>query len=120
MIRRSIAPAVAALFWCVPAVADPPPAERARIDRLLRAVGSRQDLKFIRNGKEYSAAQAAEFLQGKLQWNLEKVTTVQDFIDRIGTRSSASGDIYRVRLADGRTIPSAEFLRQELARVEGR
>jgi hypothetical protein len=75
---------------------------------------------FLRNGREYSCAQAADFLQGKLKWQLDRIATVQDFIDRIGARSSTSGEIYRVRLADGRVIPSADFLRAELARLERR
>ena len=100
--------------------AEPSERERARIERLLDAVAKRQDIKFIRNGKDYSAAQAADFLRGKLNWNAEKVGTVQDFIERIGTRSTTSGDPYRVRLADGRVLTSADFLRQELRRLEKR
>jgi hypothetical protein len=74
----------------------------------------------VRNGKDYSGAQAAEFLRGKLQWRIDEVATVQDFIAKVGTRSTTSGDIYRVRLADGRLLTSADFLRQELRRIEAR
>jgi hypothetical protein len=119
-MRRRCAAIAAALFGCGVALADPSAAERARIDKLLRAFGSRRDVKFVRNGKEYTAAQAAEFMNGKLQWHLERVATVQDFIAVVGTRSSVSGDVYRIRLADGRTVPCADFLREELARIEGR
>ncbi|MEO7851057.1 MAG: DUF5329 family protein [Rubrivivax sp.] len=102
------------------AVAHPDAQERARIDRLIQAVGKRSDIKFIRNGSEHDSVEAAEFLQGKLKWRISKVTTVQDFIDQIGTRSTTSGEIYQVQLADGKKMPSAEFLRQELARIEQR
>ena len=98
--------------------AEPTPAERARIDRLIDAVAQHKDIVFVRNGKDYSAAQAADFLRGKLQWNLDKVATAKDFIDQIGTRSTTSGDVYRVRFTDGRTLTSAEFLAQELRRIE--
>lgn len=120
MRRRAGLVLLGALLARAAAHADPSPTERARIDRLIRAIGQRKDAKFIRNGKEYTCAQAAEFLQGKLSWRIEKVATVQDFIEQVGTRSTTSGEIYRVRLADGRTISSAEFLRQELARLEAR
>ena len=120
MKRRDGLLLASALGWSAATLADPTAAERARIDRLIRAVGQRKDAKFIRNGKEYTCAQAAEFLQGKLTWRIEKVSTVQDFIDQVGSRSATSGEVYRVRLADGRIIPSAEFLRQELARLEAR
>ena len=101
-------------------VADPSAAEQARIDKLIMAVGQRADIKFVRNGKEYSCTQAADFLRGKFKWRIEKVATVQDFIEQVGTRSTSSGDIYLVRLGDGRTLPSAEFLTQELRRIEKR
>jgi hypothetical protein len=98
--------------------AEPPPAEMARINQLIDAVAKRSDLRFIRNGKEYSAAQAADFLRGKLKWRIERVSTMQDFIVEVGTRSVTSGEPYLVRLGDGRTLPSAEFLKQELRRLE--
>jgi len=105
--------------WCTaPAWAEPPAAEAARIDKLILAVAHRGDIRFLRNGKEYDCRQAAEFLRGKLKWRMEKVATVQDFIEQIGTRSTTTGEVYQVKLADGRTLPSAEFLRQELRRIE--
>ena len=36
----------------------------------------------------------------------------------IASKSSTSGQLYKVRLADGREVPSADFLRAELARIE--
>ena len=93
-------------------------AERARINRLIDAVGQRKDIRFVRNGKEYTGTQAADFLRGKLQWNLEKVHTMKDFIAVVGTGSTTSGQIYEVRLDDGRTLPSADFLAHELRRIE--
>lgn len=98
--------------------AEPPPAEMSRINRLIDAVAQHGDLKFIRNGKEYTAAQAADFLRGKLKWRIEKVNSMQDFMVEVGTRSTTSGEVYQVRLGDGRTMPSAEFLAQELRRIE--
>ena len=97
--------------------AEPNAAESARIDQLIAAVGKRTDIRFVRNGKEYGCEQAAEFLRGKLKWRLDKVATVKDFIDHVGTRSTTSGDVYHIKLADGRTLTSAEFRRQELQRL---
>ena len=93
-------------------------AERARINRLIDAVGQRKDVRFVRNGKEYTAEQAADFLRGKLQWNLEKVHSMKDFIAVVGTGSTTSGQAYQMKMADGRMLPSAEFLAQELQRIE--
>lgn len=98
--------------------AEPSAAEMERINRLIDAVAQRADLKFVRNGKEYTAAQAGDFLRGKLKWRIEKVSTIHDFIVEVGTRSTTSGEAYLVRLGDGRTLPSAQFLTQELRRLE--
>jgi hypothetical protein len=120
-MKRRLALAVFGTLLCSGAVAaNPSAAEAARIDKLIAAVGKRDDIKFIRNGSEYNCNQAADFLRGKLKWRIDKVVTVQDFIDQIGTRSTTSGEIYQVQLPDGKKMPSAEFLRQELARIEQR
>ncbi len=118
MRRREGLTLIGAWLMCAAALAKPDAREQARIDRLIQAVGKRTDIAFIRNGTAYDSAQAAEFLDGKLKWRIGKVTTVQDFIEQIGTRSTSSGDIYQVRLKDGTVIPSAVFLRQELERIE--
>jgi len=109
---------VTALLLCPGAWAEPDAEEKVRIDKLIAAVGKRQDIKFIRNGKEYNSDQAAEFLHGKLKWRFGRVSSVNDFIEQIGTRSTTSGEIYQVRMPDGKLMPSADFLRQELDRIE--
>jgi hypothetical protein len=119
MKRRHCLGLIGALVWSA-ALADPSPAEQARINKLIQAVAQRKDATFIRNGNQYTCAQAAEFLQGKLKWRLNKVATVEDFIEQIGTRSTTTGEIYQVRLANGRLIPSADFLLKELAQIERR
>jgi Family of unknown function (DUF5329) len=106
--------------WGAAAWADPSATERARIERLLDVLAARKDIRFVRNGKEYTGAQAADFLRGKLQWQIEKVATAQDFIVQIGTRSTTSGNVYLVRLGDGRELPSAQFLTQELRYIDKR
>lgn len=119
MKRRAALASVAALLGDR-AAADPRPAEMARIDTLIAAVAAHTEIRFVRNGNEYDSAEAADFLRGKLKWRLGLVRTVSDFIDQVGTRSTTSGDAYSVRLSSGRTLPSAEFLRLELARIERR
>jgi hypothetical protein len=102
------------------ALAHPGPEEQARIDRLIDAVATHKELRFIRNGSEYSAEDAAEFMRKKLAnaYYGRNVKTVNDFIEQIATRSSSSGELYMVKLSDGRLIACSEFLRLELARIE--
>lgn len=109
--------AAAASAWSTQwALAAPAQAEQARIDRLIDAVARRQDARFVRNGKAYSAADAASFLREKLKANAAKVKTAQDFIEQVASRSSTTGQPYLIRFADGRELAAAEFLRAELAK----
>ncbi|WP_156171279.1 DUF5329 domain-containing protein [Dyella japonica] len=70
---------------------------------------------FIRNGKSYSAADAKQHLELKLNYLLErdKVNSAEEFIDRAGTQSSFSGRPYLVNCG-GADRPSADWLKEEL------
>ena len=119
MFRRCfLAGAVSMLAMA--AHAAPPPHEQSRIERLIRFVESQKDMKFVRNGSEYSCAEAAKFLRGKLEAMGGEVTTAREFIERIASKSSMSGQPYHVKLADGKLIPAAQFLGDELKRMDAR
>ncbi len=104
---------MAATVW-----AAPPPAEQARIERLIDFVETRSDIRFVRNDTAYSAKDAARFLRGKYKKMGEHVGTAQQFIEQIASKSSTSGEAYLIRLADGRQIPAAQFLGDELKRMD--
>ena len=95
-----------------------PPAERERVERLIVYVESRADVAFMRNGAAYSSREAARFLRGKMDRMGGDVSTAQQFIDRIASRSSTSGQPYMIRHADGRIEQAAKFLGDELKRIE--
>lgn len=92
--------------------------EQARIDRLIRFVETQKRMVFVRNGKDHSCQEAAKFLRAKYAKMGEHVTTAAQFIDQIASRSSTTGELYKVRLADGRLLPAAKVLREELARMD--
>jgi len=96
----------------------PDPRETARIHRLIDAVEQQKNMRFVRNGKEYDCREAAAFLRGKLKWKLDDVATAEDFIVKIGSSSTTTGEPYSVRLADGRLVPAGDYLRAELKRLE--
>jgi hypothetical protein len=108
MKRRSL------LLWLGAAAlsvrAAPAAYEQARIDRLIDAVSRQNGLQFVRNGKAYSPVDAATFLREKLKARGADVATAEQFIERIASTSTTSGQPYRIRFADGREIASAEFL----------
>ena len=107
----------AALAASAPAVV--PLSDAEKIDALIRAVEARKDLQFIRLDVVHSAGEAAGLLRIKLAFAGSRVKTVDDFIDHVATASSTTGKPYFVRYPDGRQVPSAEFLREELKRIEG-
>jgi hypothetical protein len=84
------------------------------IEALIVRVEHAHGVVFIRNGSDYSAGEAAAHLRRKLVAAHGRITTAEQFIDHLGTRSSMTGIVYRVRFADGREIDSATWLRQLL------
>jgi len=118
MRRRFVAGSLVLLSMAQAVVAAAPAQEQSRIEKLIRYVESQKTLKFVRNGTEYTAEDAGKFLRGKLEAMGGEVTTARQFIKRIASRSSMSGQPYQVRLADGQTMLAENFLEDELQRIE--
>jgi Family of unknown function (DUF5329) len=92
------------------------PQTKAEIDELISFV-QMSGVRFIRNGKEYSAAEGAQHLRDKLAKAGDRVKTTDDFIAGIASRSYISGKPYVVKFADGHTQPTGDWLRAHLAGV---
>ena len=92
--------------------------EAARIERLIQYVEAQNQAKFVRNGTAYSCQEAARFLRAKFDKMDEHVGTAAQFIDQIASRSSTSGQAYLIRFPDGRTVPAAQFIADELRRID--
>ena len=90
------------------------PGEAAKIRHLIASVETLQGAQFIRNGKVYGAAAAADHLRLKLRTAGDRVKTADDFIRLCGSRSSLSGEAYRIRLADGTVVAAELFFRDKL------
>jgi len=118
MRRRFVAGSLVLLSMAQAVVAAAPAQEQSRIEKLIRYVESQKTLKFVRNGTEYTAEDAGKFLRGKLEAMGGEVTTARQFIKRIASRSSMSGQPYHVRLADGQILLAENFLEDELQRIE--
>jgi hypothetical protein len=99
-------------------VSAEPTSESEKIDALIKRIAARTDLSFERNGTTYTSTEAAQHLQVKREFAGDQIRTARDFIDRLGTASSMTGQAYRVRFANGQSIASAEFLHAELAAIE--
>lgn len=86
-----------------------------QIDALISHVEGLEDVKFIRNGKEYSARNAAKFLRGKRKAKADEITTALDFIEKVASYSGTTGKPYRIRLQNGSERPHGEYLKQVLS-----
>ena len=90
------------------------PQTKAEIDDLISFVKT-SDVRFIRNGTEYSAAEGAQHLRDKLAKAGDRVKTTEDFIAGIASTSYISGKPYLVKFADGHTQSTGDWLRAHLA-----
>jgi hypothetical protein len=72
---------------------------------------------FIRNGRVYNSATAAEFLRRKWRQQEDRILSAEDFIEKIASFSSTTGRPYLIRFGDGREIPCADALRGELHKL---
>lgn len=88
--------------------------EKAKIEALISHVENLKDAKFIRNGKEYEAKDAAKFLRGKWNAKEKEIQTADDFISKVATLSSTTGKPYVIRFSDGKEVKCAEYLKEQL------
>jgi len=68
---------------------------------------------FVRNGDDHDAVDAAEHLRLKYNRGKRYVGSAEQFIDRLATESSWSGDPYTVT-CEGKSQTSAQWLHQAL------
>jgi hypothetical protein len=79
------------------------------------------DAVFIRNGSEHTAPQAASHLQMKRERAGSRIKTAEDFIVKLASKSSMSGDPYMIRFRNGKEFACEMVLRLELKKlVEGK
>ena len=100
-----------------PVRAEPSASAAEDIQYLLDAI-DRSGCEFYRNGSWHAAADARSHLDRKYRAvnKRRSVPSVQDFIDWVGTRSSMTGEEYRVRCPGSDAMTSAEWFRRELGR----
>ena len=99
------------------AQAAPGAAVRNEVLHLLGYVESSQ-CAFYRNGKWHDARAARRHLQRKYDYLAKRdlVRRAEDFLELAATRSSVSGEAYRVRCADKQLMMSSAWLDEELMR----
>jgi hypothetical protein len=112
----------AAIALSSSAIAESPDATaKKEIQHLIAHLGA-SECKFNRNGSWYQPARAVSHLNTKYEYLLERgwVTSAEAFIERAASESSFSGEPYLVKCGDATAVPSATWLRDELARFRSR
>ncbi|MDG3086274.1 DUF5329 domain-containing protein [Vibrio hannami] len=83
--------------------------------RHILSVLEQSDCQFIRNGKRYSGAKAADHLAGKYDYARDKIESAESFIENIASASYFSGKPYQVDCPDESVINSEQWLKQVLS-----
>ncbi|WP_415909901.1 DUF5329 family protein [Oleiharenicola sp. Vm1] len=99
------------------ASAAPAAPAHAEIELLLHHLKGLDGAVFLRNGSEHAAGEAESHLRLKWEKQAARIRTAEDFIALCGTKSSLSGERYRIRFKDGRVRDSADVLTEELTRL---
>ena len=96
--------------------AGPPAIAQTEINYLLRFVET-SGCEFYRNGSWFDAAKAREHLRQKYQLLSQgnQITSAEDFIEQAATKSSLSGQAYKVRCRGGEAVTTNQWLRAALA-----
>ncbi|MEP6632681.1 MAG: DUF5329 domain-containing protein [Luteimonas sp.] len=96
--------------------ASPTKADR-EIEALIAGLGT-SGCEFERNGSWYDATKAQAHLQKKYAWLQKRglVNSAEQFIERAASKSSISGESYRVRCADKPVTESGIWFRALLSR----
>ena len=99
--------------------AAPSAREKQRIDALIAAV-EKSGLIFIRNGSEHSAADAASHMRLKFNNAGNRISTAEQFIDYLASKSSITGAPYYLKFPDGRTEKAGIWLHRKLKELDGK
>jgi len=91
------------------------------VDRLLEYIET-SPCRFNRNGDWHEAAAAAEHIDSKYRYllNRDRIDSTEDFIRQAATASSISGRAYLVQCRGGETLTTAHWLTGILAELRRR
>ncbi|QCR24529.1 DUF5329 family protein [Pontibacter sp. SGAir0037] len=91
--------------------------EDQKINKLIAYIRNLEGATFIRNGSEHSPAEAADHLQAKYKKHAKRVTTAEIFIEQLASKSSMSGEVYKIKMPNGSVTEAGKVLRAELQRL---
>jgi hypothetical protein len=113
--------AILSVLQFTAARAEPTPVVRAEVEYLLQSIET-SGCTFLRNGSWYSGSRAKAHLRAKYDDLAAKdqIATAEDFIDKGATRSSMTGQPYKIRCGTDADVETNQWLRAALARYRAR
>ena len=112
-----VALALAATFVCTPALATPDARSAAEIDQILTSIAN-SGCTFVREGKEYSGADARKHLEFKLGFVRSRIENTEQFITYLASKSSTTGNPYHIRCGATDTVAQT-WLDAQLKTIRG-
>lgn len=92
--------------------------ESQKIEALIKSIENLQQARFYRNGSYYDAKTAGQHLRMKLDKAGDRIKTARDFIEKLASKSSMSGEDYKIVYNDGRVILARNYLYAILKTLE--
>ncbi|MGD9993223.1 MAG: DUF5329 family protein [Salinivirgaceae bacterium] len=95
-----------------------PLSEEEKITYLIRCVEQLNNATFIRNGVSHDAKAAAAHMRMKHEKAGKRIKTVEQFIDKVASQSSITGEPYQIVYADGKRVVAKTFYQNCLKKIE--
>ncbi|MCA0426345.1 MAG: DUF5329 domain-containing protein [Bacteroidetes bacterium] len=93
--------------------------EEQKINELINYV-EKSNAMFIRNGSEYASKDAADHLRMKRKKAGSRIKTAREFVNEIASKSSMTGEAYKIRFKNGKELLVKDVLLLELKKIESR
>ncbi|MGJ4787060.1 hypothetical protein EHQ52_09555 [Leptospira koniambonensis] len=84
------------------------------IKTLVSSLDSCKGCVFIRNGSEHKLDEAKAHLLKKYDAAKSKITSTEDFIKGLASKSSITGTAYKIKFPDGKEVESEKWLTDKL------
>ena len=99
--------------WALFDVTDISPKVLIGIDDLLARIEI-AEITFWRGNEKHTAREAADHLRTKMRLSPKPIRTTQEFIEKIASHSSTTGEEYEVELPDGLRVTARKWLEAQV------
>lgn len=100
------------------AVVAKPLTEDQKIEMLITNVEKATNIQFYRNGSYHDATTAASHLRLKRRKAGNAVKTASDFIEKLASKSSMTGEEYKIKYSTGKEVKARDYFYAQLKLIE--